>query len=72
MDLMSGYDVNFIRKRHSKQALERNYQGQSDPDSMIDSHGFNQGLGIILVNSKRQLFIAKRLGKDAWQFPQAD
>lgn len=37
---------------------------------MIDSKGFRHGVGIILVNAKRQLFLAKRIGKDAWQFPQ--
>lgn len=37
---------------------------------MIDQDGFRQGIGIILVNSKRQVFLAKRIGKDAWQFPQ--
>lgn len=37
---------------------------------MIDNEGFRQGVGIILVNSKRQLFLAKRIGKEAWQFPQ--
>ncbi len=37
---------------------------------MIDQDGFRQGIGIILVNSNRQLFIAKRIGKEAWQFPQ--
>ena len=37
---------------------------------MIDEEGFRHGVGIILVNSKRQLFLAKRIGKDAWQFPQ--
>lgn len=37
---------------------------------MIDQDGFRQGVGIILVNSRRQLFLAKRIGKDAWQFPQ--
>lgn len=37
---------------------------------MIDDDGFRHGIGIILVNSKRQLFLAKRIGKPAWQFPQ--
>ena len=37
---------------------------------MIDDEGFRHGVGIILVNAKRQLFLAKRIGKDAWQFPQ--
>lgn len=37
---------------------------------MIDEQGFRHGVGIILVNAKRQVFIAKRIGKSAWQFPQ--
>lgn len=37
---------------------------------MIDEEGFRHGVGIILVNTKRQVFIAKRIGKLAWQFPQ--
>ena len=37
---------------------------------MIDKDGFRHGVGIILVNNKRQLFLAKRIGKPAWQFPQ--
>lgn len=37
---------------------------------MIDEDGFRHGVGIILVNAKRQVFLAKRVGKLAWQFPQ--
>lgn len=37
---------------------------------MIDDEGFRHGVGIILVNAKRQVFLAKRIGKEAWQFPQ--
>ena len=37
---------------------------------MIDKEGFRHGVGIILVNNKRQVFLAKRIGKMAWQFPQ--
>ena len=37
---------------------------------MIDEEGFRHGVGIILVNANRQVFLAKRIGKDAWQFPQ--
>lgn len=37
---------------------------------MIDEQGFRHGVGIILVNAKRQVFLAKRIGKLAWQFPQ--
>ena len=37
---------------------------------MIDDEGYRHGVGIILVNARRQVFLAKRIGKDAWQFPQ--
>jgi putative (di)nucleoside polyphosphate hydrolase len=37
---------------------------------VIDDEGFRQGVGIVLVNAKRQVFLAKRIGKEAWQFPQ--
>jgi putative (di)nucleoside polyphosphate hydrolase len=37
---------------------------------VIDQDGFRHGVGIILVNANRQIFLAKRIGKDAWQFPQ--
>lgn len=37
---------------------------------MIDKSGYRYGVGIILVNQKRQVFFAKRVGMLAWQFPQ--
>lgn len=37
---------------------------------MIDKSGYRYGVGIILVNKNRKVFIAKRIGMDAWQFPQ--
>ena len=37
---------------------------------MIDCDGFRPNVGIILCNSERQLFWGKRIGQDAWQFPQ--
>ncbi len=37
---------------------------------VIDQDGFRRGVGIILVNDRRELFLAKRIGKPAWQFPQ--
>jgi putative (di)nucleoside polyphosphate hydrolase len=37
---------------------------------VIDKAGYRCGVGIILVNSNRQLFLAKRIGMLAWQFPQ--
>ncbi|MCU7905293.1 MAG: RNA pyrophosphohydrolase [Candidatus Thiodiazotropha sp. (ex Epidulcina cf. delphinae)] len=37
---------------------------------MIDSDGFRPNVGIILCNDVRQLFLGRRIGQDAWQFPQ--
>jgi putative (di)nucleoside polyphosphate hydrolase len=37
---------------------------------VIDSNGFRSNVGIILVNHADRVLWAKRLGRDAWQFPQ--
>ena len=37
---------------------------------MIDTEGYRANVGIILVNTSGSLFWAKRIGEDAWQFPQ--
>ncbi|MBR9813581.1 RNA pyrophosphohydrolase [bacterium] len=37
---------------------------------MIDREGFRANVGIILANDAGQLLLAKRIGQDAWQFPQ--
>lgn len=37
---------------------------------MIDTDGYRANVGIILVNTEGGLFWAKRVGEDAWQFPQ--
>jgi len=37
---------------------------------MIDSDGYRLNVGIILTNDEGQLFWARRVGQDAWQFPQ--
>lgn len=37
---------------------------------MIDTEGYRANVGIILVNVDGGLFWAKRIGEDAWQFPQ--
>lgn len=37
---------------------------------MIDCDGYRPNVGIILCNRDRQLFWGKRVGQDAWQFPQ--
>jgi len=37
---------------------------------VIDSEGFRANVGIILSNGAGQVFWARRIGQDAWQFPQ--
>ena len=37
---------------------------------MIDREGYRPNVGIILFNSQGELFWARRIGEDAWQFPQ--
>lgn len=37
---------------------------------MIDRDGFRPNVGIILCNQAGQVFWAKRINQDAWQFPQ--
>lgn len=39
-------------------------------DEVIDSDGYRQNVGIILMNQDGFLFWARRIGQDAWQFPQ--
>lgn len=37
---------------------------------MIDQNGYRANVGIILTNQDRKVFWAKRIGQNAWQFPQ--
>lgn len=37
---------------------------------MIDEDGFRSNVGIILANPVGQVLWARRVGQDAWQFPQ--
>lgn len=37
---------------------------------MIDENGYRENVGIILINNAGKLFWGKRIGQDAWQFPQ--
>lgn len=37
---------------------------------MIDEDGFRLNVGIILTNQNGQLFWGRRVGQEAWQFPQ--
>ncbi len=37
---------------------------------VIDSDGYRPNVGIVLCNRQRQLFWGRRIGQEAWQFPQ--
>ena len=37
---------------------------------MIDNDGYRANVGIILCNQQSQVMWARRVGQDAWQFPQ--
>jgi putative (di)nucleoside polyphosphate hydrolase len=37
---------------------------------VIDAQGFRANVGIILSNQQGQVFWAKRIGQQSWQFPQ--
>ncbi len=37
---------------------------------MIDDEGYRLNVGIVLSNERGQVFWARRVGQDAWQFPQ--
>lgn len=37
---------------------------------MIDDEGYRANVGIILINDEGRVFWARRIGQDAWQFPQ--
>lgn len=39
-------------------------------NTVIDADGYRPNVGIILTNKDGQVFWAKRVGQDAWQFPQ--
>ncbi|MEX0618245.1 MAG: RNA pyrophosphohydrolase [Pseudohongiellaceae bacterium] len=38
--------------------------------SVIDSEGYRPNIGIVICNAQGQLLWAKRIGQQAWQFPQ--
>ncbi len=37
---------------------------------MIDAEGFRANVGIVLANARGEVLWAKRIGQEAWQFPQ--
>lgn len=40
------------------------------PRDIIDAQGYRLNVGIILTNQDHRVFWARRVGMDAWQFPQ--
>lgn len=42
----------------------------SDKHAIIDEDGFRLNVGIIVCNQQQQLLWARRIGQNAWQFPQ--
>lgn len=47
--------------------------GRSDTAALeivIDRDGYRPNVGIVLTNARGQVLWAKRIGQDAWQFPQ--
>lgn len=39
-------------------------------NSLIDEQGYRPNVGIMLANAEGRLLWARRIGQDAWQFPQ--
>lgn len=37
---------------------------------MIDAEGYRSNVGIVICNDDWQVFWARRIGQDSWQFPQ--
>lgn len=37
---------------------------------VIDDKGYRASVGVIIINDSNRVFWAKRVGQDAWQFPQ--
>ncbi len=37
---------------------------------MIDGNGYRSNVGIVIANAEGKVLWAKRVGQDAWQFPQ--
>lgn len=50
--------------------LEESGYKQFSGCDVIDSDGYRPNVGIILSNPQGQVFWARRVGQDAWQFPQ--
>jgi len=43
---------------------------ESGHDGIYDADGYRFNVGIVLLNRRDQVFWGRRIGQDAWQFPQ--
>lgn len=59
----------FTRKKVWNNSQFAHGEGSVDTH-VIDADGFRPNVGIILANDQGQLLWARRIGQDAWQFPQ--
>jgi putative (di)nucleoside polyphosphate hydrolase len=50
--------------------VEESYQSHDFRYPVVDADGYRPNVGIILANPAGQLFWARRVGQEAWQFPQ--
>jgi putative (di)nucleoside polyphosphate hydrolase len=50
--------------------VEKSDQRHREEAQLIDQEGYRPNVGIILCNHQRRLFWGRRVGQDAWQFPQ--
>lgn len=39
-------------------------------ENVFDGQGYRYNVGIVLLNTQKQVFVGKRKGQEAWQFPQ--
>lgn len=50
--------------------MQESYQSTGSQQAVIDADGFRPNVGIILINRGGEVLWARRVGQDAWQFPQ--
>ncbi|SPU57670.1 RNA pyrophosphohydrolase [Brevundimonas vesicularis] len=43
---------------------------QNNDDNIFDAQGFRYNVGIVIINARNEVFWARRVGQNAWQFPQ--
>jgi putative (di)nucleoside polyphosphate hydrolase len=61
---------NHLRIRPGLWKMQGNERLKNENNPVIDRDGFRPNVGIILVNDENRLFWGRRVGQDAWQFPQ--